>query len=68
MSFYMEVFVDANQKRIEQLEARRTKMLVYLQLKVDEGDYHGVADAAMDLREIDAALREQRDWIRNYVE
>jgi hypothetical protein len=28
-------------------------MLEYLQLKVQEKDWHGVADAAMDLRDID---------------
>lgn len=37
-----------------QLDERRSKMIQYLLLKVDEQDWHGVADAAMDLRDIDA--------------
>lgn len=36
------------------LEKRKTRMIDYLQLKVQEADWHGVADAAMDLREIEA--------------
>lgn len=41
---------------LEKLAARRSRMITYLQLKVEEEDWHGVADAAMDLREIDAAI------------
>lgn len=35
---------------------RRERMIKYLELKVEEQDWHGVADAAMDLREIDSAI------------
>jgi len=36
---------------------KRRKILVkYLLSKVEEEDWHGVADAAMDIREIDAVL------------
>lgn len=38
------------------LRVRKKKMLEYLMLKVEEEDYHGVADAAMDIRELDAKL------------
>lgn len=31
-------------------------MVQYLLLKVEERDWHGVADAAMDLREMEAKL------------
>lgn len=41
---------------IEALRAKRTRLIDYLRLKVDEGDWHGVADAAMDLRELEARL------------
>lgn len=34
---------------------RKDLMVDYLLMKVDAKDWHGVADAAMDLREIDAA-------------
>lgn len=31
-------------------------MIAYLILKINDEDWHGVADAAMDLREIEAKL------------
>ena len=41
---------------IEGLEKRRAVVIADLLAKVDAEDWHGVADAAMDLREIDAQL------------
>ena len=41
---------------LEQLIERRERMINYLKLKVEESDWHGVADAAMDLREIEAKI------------
>lgn len=35
----------------------RELLIEYLKLKVNEEDWHGVADAAMDLRELDAFER-----------
>lgn len=35
----------------------REILVEYLKLKVHEEDWHGVADAAMDLRELDAFER-----------
>ena len=35
----------------------RELLIEYLKLKVHEEDWHGVADAAMDLRELDAFQR-----------
>lgn len=32
-------------------------MIKYLRMKVDEEDWHGVADAAMDLREIEIEIK-----------
>ena len=39
-------------ERIVKLEKRYERMKDYLQLKFDEGDWHGVMDAAADIREI----------------
>lgn len=39
------------------LDARLTLMVQYLLLKVQERDWHGVADAAMDLRELEVEKR-----------
>lgn len=40
----------------DQLEKRRAVVIADLLSKVDAEDWHGTADAAMDLREIDAML------------
>jgi hypothetical protein len=39
------------------LERRRAVIISDLLLKVEVSDWHGVADAAMDLREIDVAIK-----------
>ena len=41
---------------IDQLIARRVKLIEYMKMKIEEEDWHAVADASMDLREIDAKL------------
>lgn len=33
---------------------RKRTMIEYLRMKLDEGDFHGVQDAASDLRDIEA--------------
>lgn len=38
-------------------DERKRFMIDYLKLKIQEQDWHGVADAAMDLREIEVELR-----------
>jgi len=40
---------------------RRAVLIKYLKLKVQEEDWHGVADAANDLREMDAEERGKRE-------
>lgn len=45
-----------NQKWIEQINSEKEALLIYLQSKVTAKDWHAVADAAMDLREIEAKL------------
>ena len=41
---------------VEQLQKRRAITIADLLAKAEAEDWHGVADAAMDLREIDAKL------------
>jgi len=41
---------------IDILQDFKTRMIDYLKLKVEQSDWHGVADAAMDIREIDAKI------------
>jgi hypothetical protein len=46
------------------LTAERTALIAYLQVKKDAEDWHAVADAAMDLRELDAKLAAIREWAK----
>lgn len=41
---------------VNELEEAKRIMVEYLKLKVKQEDWHGTADAAMDIREIDAKL------------
>jgi len=40
---------------LKQIRMKHKLMVDYLKMKVEERDWHGVADAAMDLREVEAA-------------
>lgn len=48
-------------------EVRKEFMITYLKLKVEEQDWHGVADAAMDLREIEVELSLRSQNVTSYV-
>ncbi len=43
--------------RLHQLEHRITVMITYLRLRMDMADWHGVMDAAADLRELETERR-----------
>ena len=49
--------VSPRAKRLVVLDARRTLMVSYLLAKVEEQDWHGVQDAASDLRDIEAEVK-----------
>ena len=42
--------------RLETLRHRRAQLIAYLHMKAEAADWHGVADAAMDLRELDIEI------------
>lgn len=44
-------------RKVARLEARKKVILDDMMGKIEFEDWHGVADAAMDLREIEAALK-----------
>lgn len=46
-----------NNERIAQLQKQRTIMIEYLKLRLELSDWHGVQDAASDIREIEASLK-----------
>lgn len=48
-----------------EFETQRRILIDYLQVMVAREDWHGVADAAMDIREMDAERRYNRHPDRN---
>jgi len=36
-------------------------MIAYMQLKIRQRDWHGVADAANDIREMEARMKEKKN-------
>jgi hypothetical protein len=50
---------------LEKLHQQKQDMIHYLNLKLQIEDWHGVMDAAVDIREIEAQIKiikEQRDY------
>lgn len=43
--------------KVARLNSRRKVLIDYLHAKADEEDWHGVADAACDLRVLDAQIQ-----------
>jgi hypothetical protein len=41
-------------------EEKRARLIQYLYMKITEGDWHGVSDAANDLRELEAEWKVER--------
>lgn len=42
------------------LEQRKRKLIEYMNLKIAEQDWHALADAAMDMRELEVEIRMQK--------
>lgn len=51
-----QVVEDPFKPQLEDLANRRATMISYLKLKLHEEDWHGVQDAASDLRDIDTEI------------
>lgn len=43
--------------KIADLKLKKLGMVAYLKLKLDSEDWHGVQDAASDIRELEAMIR-----------
>jgi hypothetical protein len=41
----------------QDLEVQIEKLVEYIHLKIEQADWHGVSDAANDIRELEAQLR-----------
>lgn len=48
---------------LTKIEMKRSKLHDYIILKLDERDYHAIADAAMDLRELEARSKVLNDYL-----
>ena len=46
---------------IPKLESFKARLIQYLKLKTEQEDWHGVSDAANDIREIEAKLSVLRE-------
>lgn len=55
-------FKEAIEQRIDAYAVRKSLMMNYLIMKSSETDWHGTADAAMDLRDLEAAIIELK-WV-----
>ena len=44
-------------KQIIQLKQQVESLVVYMRVKIDQADWHAVADAAMDIRELEAKIK-----------
>lgn len=43
-------------KIIESTQQRIDSLIAYMKMKIDDKDWHGVADAAMDIRDAEAEI------------
>ena len=55
------------QHRLATVKARRQLFLQYANDRLSDGDLHGMADAAMDLREIEQEI-ETLEWVLEEAE
>jgi hypothetical protein len=44
-------------EQILQLKQQITSLVAYMRVKIDQADWHAVADAAMDIRELEAKIK-----------
>lgn len=50
---------------LTKLEVKRIQLHGYITMKLDEHDYHAIADCAMDLRELDARIKAIKEWLES---
>lgn len=56
MIAYRHLMLSLIKDKMDELQARKADYLSYMQMKIREEDWHGVADCAADLRDIEAAI------------
>jgi hypothetical protein len=49
--------------KIEETEQKIQAMLAYMQLKIKQRDFHAIADAAMDIREMEERIKVYKELL-----
>jgi hypothetical protein len=52
--------------KTDTLKSQIESLVAYMRIKIDQADWHAVADAAMDIRELEAKIKvyeENKIWI-----
>lgn len=43
--------------KVNAIKKQISSLIDYMRVKIDQGDWHAVADAAMDIRELEAKIK-----------
>ena len=57
--------LNSTRTKINDLDEQISSMVEYMQLKIQAEDWHAVADAAMDIREIESEMKALKDMVGN---
>ncbi len=49
------------------LACQKDKLVEYMKMKIDKEDWHGVADAAMDVRELEASMKILDNYLKGVL-
>lgn len=50
--------------KVNAIKKQITSLIDYMRVKIDQGDWHAVADAAMDIRELEAKIKVYEEFGR----
>lgn len=53
----MTIAITTRDDKVNAIKKQITSLIDYMRVKIDQGDWHAVADAAMDIRELEAKLK-----------
>ena len=53
----MTIAIITRDHKVNAIKKQITSLIDYMRVKIDQGDWHAVADAAMDIRELEAKLK-----------
>lgn len=53
----MTIAITTREDKVNAIKKQITSLVDYMRVKIDQGDWHAVADAAMDIRELEAKIK-----------